>query len=173
MTNKMLAVAAVLAATGAATPAFAGDLNVTVSIPRIESAEYHAPYVAVWIEQPDETAVATIAVWYAVDRRLNSGLAWVPDVRTWWRKIGRTMTLPADGVSGATRAPGTHTITLQATNASLRTLAPGQYVIAVEATREGGGREVVRVPFQWNGQAQTASAQGTSELGQVRVAITP
>lgn len=173
MTNKTLAVAAALAVSGAAAPAFAADLNVTVNIPRIESAEYHAPYVAVWIENPDETAVATIAVWYAVDRRLNSGLAWVPDVRTWWRKIGRTLTLPADGVSGATRAPGTHNITIPSSNAALRGLTPGQYVIAVEAAREGGGREVVRVPFQWNGQSQTASAQGASELGQVRVAVTP
>lgn len=165
--------AAVAAATVCATPAVASELSVTINIPRIETAEYHSPYVAIWIEQPDQSAVATVAVWYDVDRRFNGGATWVPDVRTWWRKTGRTLTLPADGVSGATRPPGVHTITLGASNVALRQLAPGQYTIAVEAAREGGGHEVVRVPFQWNGAAQTASAQGESELGQVRLAVTP
>lgn len=171
--QTIVSAAAAATATLTATPALAAEMNITINIPRIETAEYHSPYIAVWIEQPDQTAVATVAVWYAVDRRFNGGLNWVADMRTWWRKTGRTLTLPADGISGATRPPGAHTLTLAANNPALRALAPGQYTIAVEAAREGGGHEVVRVPFEWNGQAQAATAQGQTELGQVRVAITP
>lgn len=166
----LTAAAAALAA-AAASPALAGDMSITIEIPRLQSAEYHSPYVAVWLEQPDESAVATLAVWYAVDRPHNEGLNWIQGMRTWWRKTGRTLTLPADGVSGATRAPGRHTISLPATHPALRNLPAGQYNIAVEALREGGGREVVRVPIQWNGQAITATAHGATELGAVSVSV--
>ena len=76
--------------------------------------------------------------------------------------------LPADGVSGATRAPGRQTIAVP--GARLRNLQPGQYNIVVEAARELGGREVVRVPFRW-GAANTGAGTGSTELGAVRVAV--
>ena len=79
------------------------------------------------------------------------------------------MTLPADGVSGATRAPGRQSITV--TGARLAGLQPGQYNIVVEAARELGGREVVRVPFRW-GAANAGTASGSTELGAVRVTVT-
>ncbi|MGE0741788.1 MAG: DUF2271 domain-containing protein [Hyphomonadaceae bacterium] len=173
MKHLPLSVATAAAATAlSASPALADNLDITVEIPRLQSAEYHSPYVAVWIEQPDQTAVATIAVWYDVDLRNNEGLTWLTEMRTWWRKIGRTMTLPADGVSGATRAPGRHTIRLAETSAALRQLPAGQYNVVVEAARELGGREVVRVPIQWNGRTATTTGQGATELGAISVAIT-
>ncbi|MNE02347.1 hypothetical protein D3C80_948200 [compost metagenome] len=79
------------------------------------------------------------------------------------------MTMPADGVSGPTKAPGRHSVTVPA--ARLRNLPAGQYNIVVEAARELGGREVVRVPFRW-GAANTAAGTGATELGAVRVAVT-
>ena len=87
-----------------AAPAIAADLNVSVEIPRLSGASYHRPYVAVWIERPDNTAVRTLAVWY--QQTANSegdGKDWLKDMRTWWRRGGRAMTLPADGISSATR----------------------------------------------------------------------
>lgn len=158
-----------LAAGLAAGAAQAADLTVTVEIPRISSASYHRPYVAMWIEQPDQTAVQTLAVWYDVKLPNGEGKDWLKDLRTWWRKGGRALTLPADGVSGATRAPGRHTVTIPA--ARLRNLPPGQYNLVVEAARELGGREAVRAPFRWGG-ANTGRAAGTTELGAVSVAVT-
>lgn len=146
----------------------AADLTVTVEIPRIASASYHRPYVAIWIEQPDQTAVQTLAVWYDVKLPNAEGKDWLKDLRTWWRKGGRAMTLPADGVSGATRAPGRQTVTIPA--ARLRNLPAGQYNLVVEAARELGGREAVRVPFRW-GAANTGRDAGTTELGAVTVAV--
>jgi len=163
----ILTTAAVL---GAAAPALAADLTVTVELPRIPVASYHRPYVAVWIERPDQTAVRTLAVWYQQTRNNEGdGKDWLKDIRTWWRKGGRAMTLPADGVSGATRAPGRQTITVP--GARLANLPAGQYNIVVEAARELGGREVVRVPFRWGG-ANTGRVSGTTELGAVSVAVT-
>lgn len=155
-----------------AAPALAADLTVEIEVPRLQSAEYHAPYVAVWLESADQTAVGTLSVWYDIDLRNNEGLTWLADMRTWWRKTGRTMTLPADGISGATRAPGRHSITFRADNPILRNLPAGDYTIAVEAARELGGREIVRVPIRWGGGAANAAAQGSTELGAINVTIT-
>ena len=158
------------ALTAAAAPALANNLTVTVELPRIASASYHRPYVAVWIENPDQSMNRSLAVWYQQTRNAEGdGKDWLKDMRSWWRKGGRAMTLPADGVSGPTKAPGRHTVTVPA--ARLRNLPAGNYTIVVEAARELGGREVVRVPFRWGGPT-TANATGTSELGAVRVAVT-
>ena len=153
----------------AAAPALAADLSVSVELPRIATASYHRPYVAIWIERPDQTAVQTLAVWYQQTRNSEGdGKDWLKDLRTWWRKGGRAMTLPADGVSGATRAPGRQTLTIPA--ARLRGLQPGQYNIVVEAARELGGRETVRAPFRW-GAPNAGQAAGSTELGAVRVNV--
>jgi hypothetical protein len=90
-------------------------------------------------------------------------------MRTWWRRGGRSMTLPADGVSSATKAPGRHAVSVS--GARLASLPAGNYVMVVEAARELGGREVVRVPFRW-GAANSARASGSTELGAVSVTVT-
>lgn len=169
MRKLSLALSAAALSTAAA-PAMAADLTVSVEIPRIAGASYHRPYVAVWIERPDNTAVRTLAIWY--QQTANSegdGKDWLKDMRTWWRRGGRALTLPADGVSSATKAPGRHAVTVS--GARLSNLPAGDYVMVVEAARELGGREVVRVPFRW-GAANTARAAGSTELGAVSVAVT-
>ncbi len=170
MRKLTLAVTAVATATtwAIAAPALAGDLTVSVEIPRLSVAAYHRPYVAVWIERPDNTAVRTLAVWYEVSN-VAEGKDWLKDMRTWWRRGGRALTLPADGVSSATKAPGRHTVAVP--GARLSSLPAGDYVMVVEAARELGGRESVRVPFRW-GAANTGRASGSTELGAVSVTVT-
>lgn len=168
--RKLPLVLTAAAVSAAAAPALAADLSVSVELPRINSASYHRPYVAVWIEKPDQTAAQTLAVWYQQTRNSEGdGKDWLKDLRTWWRKGGRAMAMPADGVSGPTKAPGRHAVTVP--GARLRSLPAGQYNLVVEAARELGGREVVRVPFRW-GAANAGSAAGSTELGAVRVAVT-
>lgn len=148
-----------IAVSMAATPAIAG--TVTVTIPRIAVAEYHVPYVAVWIEPKAGGPARTLAVWYDVDKRGNEpGTKWLADLRTWWRKGGRSLKLPADAVSGATRAPGAHRIAIPAS------VKPGSYTLYVEAAREDGGRELVSLPLDIPTRA-AAKASGKTELGAV------
>lgn len=162
-------------AASAAIPAVASaaELAVSVQIPQLKVAEYHRPYVALWIERADASPVKTLAVWYDVKMRNNEGAQWLKDMRQWWRREGRAMTMPADGVSGPTRAPGVAQINF--TPAQLGSLPPGEYALVVEAAREVGGREVVKVPFSWpaKGGAKTTSAKGAAELGAVTVTAKP
>jgi hypothetical protein len=141
-------------------PAMAGTVSVT--IPKLNVAEYHKPYMAGWIEPAGGGTARTLFAWYEVKRGGNEpGTKWLADLRTWWRKGGRTAKLPADGISGPTRAPGTYTIPLPAD------LKAGDYVLYVEAARETGGRELVSVPITVpNG---TGSASGKAELGAIAV----
>ena len=157
-----------------ATPALAADLELSLEIPRLTVAEYHRPYVAVWIENPDKTAVKTLAVWYDVKLKNNEGQKWLKDMRQWWRRAGRDMSLPADGVSAATRAPGKHQVVFKGGAAPLGNLPAGQYNLVVESAREVGGVEVLRAPFQWPPKARaTSSAQGSTELGAMSVTVKP
>jgi hypothetical protein len=151
--------------------ASAQTLDLTIAIPKLSVAEYHRPYVAVWIEK-EGTASRTIAVWYDHDMKANEGVKWLRDVRQWWRASGRTLKFPADGITGATRAPGSHKVSFTGGRGSMPALTPGNYTLVVEAAREVGGRELLRLPFAWNGSAPaSARAQGANELGLVTLTI--
>jgi hypothetical protein len=184
-------------------PALAGGLKLDLAIPQLDVAEYHRPYVAVWIEREDSSVAANLAVWYQQERGKprpqgerkprgeggapgpadgkgagagggESGTKWLPDLRQWWRRSGRSLSLPVDGVTGATRPVGTHTLTFDATSAPLKALTPGNYRVVVEAAREVGGRELLKLPFAWPPTAAAnSSAQGKSELGRITLMLTP
>jgi hypothetical protein len=154
--------------------AHAGELSLNVELPRINAAEYHRPYVAVWIEGADGKAAADLAVWYqAKDTKEGHGTKWLPDLRQWWRKSGRTLAMPVDGVTGPTRPAGKHALNFDEKHPALAKLPPGQYTLVVEAAREVGGRELLKIPFEWKGKPSTGSAQGKTELGKVSLSATP
>ena len=91
---------------------------------------------------------ATTAIWRGCMRRSMGVGAW-------------RAKLPADGVSGATRAPGAHRIAIPAN------VKPGTYTLFVEASREDGGRELVSMPLEI--PARAGKASGKTELGAIVV----
>lgn len=163
-----------LAAALLGTQALAADLAVKVDIPQLNVAEYHRPYIALWLEHADQSFAANLAVWYDVKKKDNGGTKWLKDLRQWWRKSGRDLQVPVDGMTSATRMPGDHTLTFAGAKAPLEKLPAGDYQLVVEATREGGGRDLVRIPFAWPPKAaQTLPAKGKEELGTVTLQLKP
>lgn len=158
-----------------ALPAYAAELNLSVEIPQLNVAEYHRPYVAIWLEGADQKVAADLSVWYQMkDTKEGHGTKWLPDLRQWWRKSGRTLKMPVDGVTGPTRPVGKHALKFTDKQPALAKLAPGNYTLVVEAAREVGGRELVRIPFTWPANApQSGKAQGSSEIGAVTLAVRP
>ena len=139
--NKSLVLAAGIIAAPVSTAASAG--TITITIPRINASEYHVPYVAAWIEPAGGGQARTLAVWYDVDKVGNEpGTKWLADLRTWWRKGGRSLKLPANGVSGATprtgRTPHHHPHQRQ---------GGGLYPSTSKPRVEDGGRELVSMPL--------------------------
>jgi len=148
--------------------AMAADLSVKFELPQLQVAEYHKPYVAIWIEKGDGAIASNLAVLYDVKKKDNAGEKWVKDMRTWWRKGGKDIKLPMDGLSGATKAAGTHTMNFPGATDKL---PAGEYKLVVEAAREAGGRELVRVPFTLPAKGKlAANAKGKEELGLVAIA---
>ncbi|MBZ6379648.1 hypothetical protein B5C34_15410 [Pacificimonas flava] len=164
-----------LAASGlVAAPSMAAGIDLSIEIPRLQVAEYHKPYVAVWIEDDGRKAVANLDVWYDTDMRGGEGEKWLSDMRLWWRRAGRSLDMPVDGVSGPTQGPGTHEVSYTEGRRPLGDLKPGKYTLVVEAAREVGGRETVSIPFQWPPQrAQTLSGEGDSELRAIKLTLKP
>ncbi len=151
--------------------ASAASLTLNLEIPDQAVAEYHRPYVAVWIEAPDQTVAAHLALWYQVR---GDHTKWLPDLRQWWRRGGREVRVPVDGLTGATRPAGQHILKFDSTAEPLSKLAPGKYVLMIEAVREQGGREALRIPFEWPAtSAQRGTAQGHSELGAAELTVDP
>ena len=152
--------------------AIAADLSVKFDLPQLNVAEYHKPYVAMWIEKADGSVASTLAVLYDVKKKDNAGEKWVKDMRTWWRKAGREAQLPIDGVSGATRTAGVHTLNFGPAKTGIDKLPAGDYTLVIEAAREAGGRELVRVPFTLPAKGKVAAtASGKEELGAVSLNI--
>ncbi|WP_119421601.1 DUF2271 domain-containing protein [Desertibaculum subflavum] len=162
-------------ATGLVAPTvLAAELSVTVEIPRLTVAEYHRPYVAIWLERKGQSGVTNLAVWYDVKVKDGEGTKWLKDMRQWWRRTGRELQMPMDGITGATRAPGAHTLQFAEGTAPLGALPAGNYELVVEAAREVGGRELLRLPLQWPPKAPvSADAQGDHELGRIQLQLKP
>ena len=169
-----------LAALLAAPLAQAAELNLALTVPSMKVAEYHSPYVAVWIEHADAASpaasvAANLAVWYQQKAtKAGDGTKWLADLRQWWRRSGRNQSFPLDGVSGATRAAGKYQLRFKSTDVPLKSLAPGNYQLVVEAAREVGGRELVKLAFAWPPTAaNVVKAQGKTELGEISLELTP
>ena len=143
-----------------AAPAAAGTVDVT--LPRQDVAEYHRPYVAIWLEPVGGGAPRTVALWYDVKKTgREDGTKYLADLRAWWRKGGRSLAVPADGISGATRAAGHYSVKLP------DNLPAGRYILNVEAAREAGGRDLVSLPVDL--RHPVAQGSGKTELGAVTV----
>lgn len=154
--------------------AMAADLTLKFDLPQLNVAEYHRPYVAAWLENGDQKVVANLAVLYDVKKKDNAGAKWLKDMRQWWRKSGRDVEMPLDGVSGATRGPGEHTLSFPVAKEALNKLPAGNYELVIEAAREAGGRELVKVPVAWPPKsAASLSGKGKEELGNVIVQVKP
>ena len=73
LTHRMILTGTTLGAAGAlAAPAGAQTIDLSVTIPRLTVAEYHKPYVAIWVE-PAGGGARTLAVWYDFDMRNGEG----------------------------------------------------------------------------------------------------
>lgn len=160
--------------TAAAPFSAAAELALEVEIPRLQVAEYHRPYVAIWIETDKGAHQQNLALWFDHDMDDNEGTKWLKDLRLWWRRSGREESLPVDGYAGATRPVGTHRLTFSDQQAPLNALPPGKYKLVVEAAREVGGREMIRLPFEWPvSTSQETSAEGEHELGHIELNLNP
>ncbi|MFT2092447.1 DUF2271 domain-containing protein [Paraglaciecola sp. 2405UD69-4] len=158
-------------------PSFLGQassLTLDIEIPQLDVAEYHAPYVAVWLQSKDRKQLTNLALWYDLEMKNGKGEEWLKDIRQWWRHSGRSLEFPVDGFSGATRKAGKYSLSFDKSQLDLDSLPDGEYRILVEAVREVGGREMLKLPLTLPITSnQDLSVQGKKELGKVTASLAP
>lgn len=162
MKKKILLPALLLAAFISA-GAKAQNVNIELQLPEIGNGQYKRPYVAVWVEKKGERrALKTLAVWHE-DKK------WLKDIRRWWRKAGR-YNPNMDGMTGATRPPGTYKLTWQAEDTDGKALT-GDYLICLEASREHGNRTLFKQAITLGSGVQEYRIAAGAELGPVMINI--
>lgn len=146
------------------------QLVVELTLPSFNVAEYHKPYVAIWLEDDSKNSTQ-LALWYDQDMRDDEGTKWLKDIRQWWRRVGRSSSAPYDGLTSATNGPGTHSLTFQLDSNQLQQLSQNTYQLRIEAAREVGGRELVSIPLSWppKNSEFPLTASGSSEIESVKI----
>ena len=129
-------------------------LHVWFRLDRPSGSRYRRPYVAVWLEDADGFPVKTGALWLMTEQ---PGPRWHRDLTRWYRndrmrKIVEKTDL-IDGISGATRGPGTYEVYFDGTDNHDQRLPEGTYTLCLEAARENGTYKIIRERFQWGGDA--------------------
>lgn len=168
--------AALLSALFISAPVTAAEISLQIEIPRLKVAEYHRPYLAVWLEGEK---THDLALWYDKKLKDEEGKKWLIDLRRWWRQSGRNYVdadaAPTiDAMSSATRAPGSHRLSFSSAQPPLAALPAGKYRLMIEAAREVGGRELLQQEITWPLAAAAAfRLQGKDELGSVAIELQP
>jgi hypothetical protein len=129
--------------------------------------------VAVWVERADNSVAATLSVWYDTKMRDAEGTKWLKDMRQWWRRTGRELTMPIDGVTQPTKPAGKHALSFAEGSNPLPKLAPGQYKLRWKRPRSGRprtGDHSVRMARQAGHQPER---QGQTELGDITLELKP
>ena len=140
----------------------AAELEIELTLPDLDVQPYHRPYVAVWLETPERKHVTTVALW--VEKA-----EWFKDLRQWWRKAGKS-DANFDGVTGATKRPGTYTINWNGTDLAGKAVTAGKYLLNLEVVREEGGRDYTRVEIDLSKDGKI-TIDGTNEFSQSFVTI--
>ena len=141
----------------------AQSVDVTLTLPAISSGQYKRPYVAVWVERKGERrALTTLAVWHE-DKK------WLKDIRRWWRKAGRYNS-DVDGVTGATRAPGTYRLSWNGKDAAGIALS-GDVLLCLESVREHGDRTLLKQVIHLGDGAQHYTLAAGEELGPISIQV--
>lgn len=140
----------------------AAELEIELTLPDLDVQPYHRPYVAVWLETPERKHVTTVALW--VEKA-----EWFKDLRQWWRKAGKS-DANFDGVTGATKRPGTYTINWNGTDLAGKAVTAGKYLLNLEVVREEGGRDYTRVELDLSKDGKI-TIDGTNEFSQSFVTI--
>ena len=161
--SKMEANLVLLAAQGQASAAWnpSYELQITISLNRIEGQRTRRPYVAVWIEDKDKFPVRTVALWFDKAR-------WLPELKA-WNRDDRIRSL-AEGtdivstVSSATRPPGKYTLKWDGKDNAGKPIKPGKYVVVIEVSREHGTYQALHQEMDFSGVPKQINLTGNVEI---------
>jgi len=98
------------------------------------------PYIAIWVEDENHSAVRTISVWHGSNRYIN-------ELKSWYLKYRGQYTTDnnfSGSVSSATRSAGKYSVKWDGKDDKGEFVKPGKYIIKIEASREHGTYQLMR-----------------------------
>lgn len=123
------------------------------------------PYIAAWVADSDGFPVRTLLLWIEQGSKRRK---WLPDLRQWYRDDKtRQLVDPTDLVetrSSATRRAGEYSVVWNGEDDQGKPVPAGSYTLILEAAREKGTHQIIKHPFEWNGQPFTAELPGNKEI---------
>ncbi len=132
----------------------ANQLTVDFELPTFDTADYHKPYVAIWLENKEEKK--TLLLWHLKKRKSDK---WLVDIRRWWRKLGRYGETP-DAFTGATRGPGKYSEQFNIGDQS-------KFTLFIEVVREDGGRSLLKQKVNFDDNKNSYHIAASKEVGDV------
>jgi thiamine biosynthesis lipoprotein len=132
------------------------EVTVELELPRFEGRS-HRPFVAVWVENKKKNLVANVALWYNKPR-------WLHDLKQWFSQNSDDQSRQLDGVTSATRSPGTYTIKWNLKDKDGNEVKSGKYILYIEAAREHGTYQVLKQEINLNEKPQHYSLTGGVEI---------
>ncbi|WP_116367817.1 DUF2271 domain-containing protein [Parahaliea mediterranea] len=140
------------------------SMHLRYELPSFEVAEYHPPYLSVWISNPRQQIVRNLLLLGETER-------WARENRRWWRKSGRNDPGLLDGIARPTRSPGVYDLVWDGLNDFGEAVPAGEYVLNLEASRETGGSSYRKIPFVLGGPPLDVITEAEGELGRVEVHV--
>lgn len=138
-------------------------LTMDYTIPDIDVASYHSPYVAIWITDTNNKAVKNLLL-------LGESERWARENGRWWRRVGRRDPDLLDGVARPTRAPGAYHLEWDGRDDFGEVVPDGNYVLHMEASRELGEHDYRNIDIRL-GPAATIELETDGELGAATINI--
>jgi thiamine biosynthesis lipoprotein len=140
-------------------PAF--ELTIGVEVARIQEERALRPFVAVWIEDEQRSAVRTIALWYGKFRYLNELHIWYHDESLQPENVVWHI---MNSISSATRLPGKYKLRWDGKDEGGKFVKAGKYIVLIEASREHGTYQLIRQEMDFNGSPQQIDLPGNLEI---------
>ncbi|MCW3060688.1 MAG: apbE 2 [Capsulimonas sp.] len=141
------------------------EMGIDFEINPPDGGRYHAPYVAVWLEDKDGNPVRTLSLWVETARR---GPRWIPDLRRWYRSDQAVQAAGGPDlvttVSSATRMPGRYSLVWNGLDDRGKPVPAGSYTLSLETAREHGPYTLMQKTIDIGAKPFTVTVDGNEEI---------
>ncbi len=137
------------------------ELTIGVELARIQEPRALRPFVAVWIEDQEHSAVRTICLWYGKFRYLNELHIWYHDESLQPENVVWHI---MNSISSATRPPGKYKLRWDGKDEAGKYVKAGKYTVLIEASREHGTYQLIRQEMDFNGSPKQLELPGNLEI---------
>lgn len=138
-------------------------VNIDFDIPKIESSQYRAPYVSIWVTDENRNLVKHLLL-------LGKDEKWINSNFVWWKRYGRRLNAQdIDSKAKPSRKPGHYQVAWDGLDEQGKKVPAGKYILHYEATREFGGHDYASLDIELGGKGFEDSINAKGELGKLKL----